>query len=110
MTDQDQYDSAREMNSTFKDAVGALQLEVLEGEWQIAEDYGQTPIGCTGGTDTQSYRFEMTRITPEGWRLHRTPVDLAEGIAVWFDENGWTDVTQRAYAGGITENGEPRYE
>jgi len=103
MSDQEQFNNAREVNSAFKAAVAQVQLNVFDGEWEIAENYGQTPRGCGGTSQTDSYEFVMTRLTPEGWKLDRSPAELGNEVAAWFDENGWTDVKLRTYSDGIAD-------
>lgn len=102
MTDEEQYDSAREVNFAFKDAVAQLQLQVFDGEWDVTGNYGQEPDGCGGAEDTDSYRFWMGRFTPQGWRLDRAPAELADEVAAWMEDDGWTDVKLRTYSGDIT--------
>ncbi|WP_046014134.1 hypothetical protein [Microbacterium sp. SA39] len=98
MSDADLFDQAREVNFTYKAAVADVQLQILDGEWEI-DQYGDRPQSC----DSDGYRFRMSRATPPEWHLDGTPAEAAERIGAWLDENGWTDITARTYTDGITD-------
>jgi hypothetical protein len=100
MTDEELFEQAREVNFAYKEAVAGVQLEILNADWQISA-YGDAPWACPG--DPSAYEFDLTRRTPEGWRLGSTPLELAEEIAAWLDENGWTDIKTRGYSGEIAD-------
>jgi hypothetical protein len=98
MTDEELFEEARELNLAFKSAVAGAQLPILDGDWRNL-DYGDSPEQCGEGR----YEFAMTRGTPEGWRIEGTPMEAADRIAVWLDENGWTSVKARGYSGEIAD-------
>ncbi|MFF7291238.1 hypothetical protein ACFY9N_01760 [Microbacterium sp. NPDC008134] len=100
MTDEELFEQAREVNFAYKHAVAAVQLEILDAGWQISA-YGDAPWACPG--DASRYEFDLTRRTPEGWRLDGTPLELAEDVAAWLDENGWSDIKTRGYSGEIAD-------
>ena len=98
MTEEELFEQAREVNFAYKAPVADVQVSVFDGEWQIW-DYGDAPKKCGG----DQYKYAMTRTTPEGWRLDSTPLELAEEIAAWLDENGWSDIKTRGYSGEIAD-------
>jgi hypothetical protein len=100
MTEEALFEQAREVNFAYKHAVAAVQLEILDADWQISA-YGDAPWACPG--DASRYEFDLTRRTPEGWRLDGTPLELAEEIAGLLDENGWSDIKTRGYSGEIAD-------
>ncbi|MFK0402387.1 hypothetical protein ACIQTT_08675 [Microbacterium sp. NPDC090225] len=98
MTEEELFDQAREVSFTFRAPVVDVQLRILDSEWRIW-DYGDAPSTCAGS----GYEFEMSRVTPEGWRLDGAPLELAEEIAAWLDEKGWTGIKTRGYSGEIAD-------
>lgn len=98
MTDEELFEHARVVNFAYKAPVAKVQLSILDGDWEIW-DYGDAPKNCSDN----EYKFGMSRTTPEGWRLDRTPMELAEEVAAWLDENGWTDIKTRGYSGEIAD-------
>ncbi|MFF7291236.1 hypothetical protein ACFY9N_01750 [Microbacterium sp. NPDC008134] len=98
MTEEELFEQAREVNFAYKAPVADVQVSVFDGEWQIW-DYGDAPKKCGG----DQYKYAMTRTTPEGWRLDSTPLELAEDVAAWLDENGWSDIKTRGYSGEIAD-------
>jgi hypothetical protein len=89
-TDADLYDSARQANLLFKEAVGTVQLHVYDGDWQVQE-YGDEPIDCGDG-----YSFVMGRTTPEGWTLDADAMSTGHHIALWLTAHGWTTTDAEA--------------
>ncbi|MCK2029717.1 hypothetical protein [Microbacterium galbinum] len=100
MTEEELFEQARVVNFAYKEAVAGAQLEILDADWQISA-YGDSPWECPG--DASRYEFDLTRRTPEGWRLDGTPMELAEEVGAWLDENGWTDIKTRGYSGEIAD-------
>ena len=100
ISDEEMFERAREVNFAYKEAVAGVQLEILDADWQISA-YGDSPWDCPG--DASGYEFDLTRRTPEGWRLDGAPMELAEEVAAWLDENGWTDIQTRGYSGEIAD-------
>lgn len=98
MTDKELFNQARATNFAYKAAVADVQLQILDGDWDLT-GYGDAPDPC--GKD--GYEFDLTRRTPEGWRIDGTPMDAADRIATWLDENGWTSVMARGYDGEIAD-------
>lgn len=98
MTDEELFEQARAVNFAYKAAVAEVQLHILDAEWDLT-GYGDSPDQC--GDDR--YEFELTRRTPSGWRIDGTPMETADRIAAWLDENGWTDIKTRGYSGEIAD-------
>lgn len=98
MSDEELFDQARTVNFAYKAAVADVQLQILDGDWNLT-GYGDSPDPC--GED--GYEFDLTRRTPEGWRIDGTPMEAADRIATWLDENGWTSVKARGYSGEIAD-------
>lgn len=98
MTDEELFDRARDVNLSYKEAVSDVQLQILDGDWQL-RGYGDGPRSCGG----DGYEFDLTRRTPEGWHLDGTPMEVADRVATWLDENGWTSVKARGYDGEIAD-------
>ncbi|MFJ2371082.1 hypothetical protein [Microbacterium sp. NPDC087665] len=98
VTGAEVFEQARKIDFAFKAEVAEAQLQVWDGDWQVIE-YGDGPRSC--GND--SYEFNMTRRTPEGWHLDGTPMEVADRVATWLDENGWTGVKARGYSGEIAD-------
>ncbi|WP_307362663.1 hypothetical protein [Microbacterium murale] len=96
MSDEDLFEQARTVNLEYKAAVAEVQLQILDGDWRIL-GYGDAPSACGDG----SYQFDLTRGTPEGWRIDGTPAEAAHRIGAWLDENGWTDIKTRTYTGDV---------
>ncbi|WP_404442025.1 hypothetical protein LG315_06705 [Microbacterium marinum] len=101
MTDQEQFDQSQEANRVFKAAVGEVQLQVLDGDWVLSEEYGDVPWGCDGAGDHGTYWFSMGRATPDGWEAPAAPDEIVQRLGAWFDENGWTDIRTRTYDEGV---------
>lgn len=95
---QDLYDEAKAVNTTFKEAVGAVQLQVFDGEWTV-EQYGDIPRGC----GSEGYEFRLGRATPDGWRLAAEPLDAAKSLGAWMDGEGWEDVSVKTFDGEIED-------
>ncbi|MFK0402386.1 hypothetical protein ACIQTT_08670 [Microbacterium sp. NPDC090225] len=100
MTDEELFEQARAVNFGYKEAVAGVQLEILDADWQTSA-YGDSPWECPG--DASGYEFDLTRRTPEGWRLGGAPMELAEEVSAWLNENGWTDIKTRGYSGEIAD-------
>src|SRR4051794_1254937 len=83
VSDEDLFEQARTVNFEYKAAVAEVQLQILDGQWRVL-GYGDTPSACGDGR----YQFDLTRGTPEGWKLDGTPAEAAHRIGAWLDENG----------------------
>lgn len=95
---EEQVDAAREVNATFKTAVGEVQLQILDDEWDVGE-YGDIPHAC----DPDEYRFRMDRSTPQDWRIGTDALDAANELGAWMKANGWTDIAVRTYSGDVDD-------
>jgi hypothetical protein len=98
MTDEELLDQAQTINRKYKDAVGQVQLQILDGDWEVVT-YGDGPEKC----GHSGYKYDLIRYTPSGWHLDGTPMEVADRVATWLDENGWTDVKARGYSGEIAD-------
>lgn len=98
LTDDELFEQARDVNTTFKETVSAVQLEILDGDWEVVT-YGDAPEACNPG----GYRYDLIRYTPEGWRMDGTPVELAERVAAGLDDSGWMDIKTRGYSQEIAD-------
>jgi hypothetical protein len=97
-TDEEVFDSAREVNSTFKETVAGVQEQLWSEEWRVEGGYGDFPDECPDG-----YSFRMTRYLPvaEGWRFGAEPARLRDDLAAWMEDNGFTDVTGLSYTDDV---------
>lgn len=98
MTDDELFDEAFAVNRAYKDAVGNAQMQVLDGDWEVVT-YGDGPEKC----GQAGYKYDLIRYTPSGWHLDGTPMEVADRVATWLDENGWTGVKARGYDGEIAD-------
>lgn len=89
------YESAREVNITFKEAVGAVQAQIDDGEWDSSH-YGDVPVDCDDG-----YGFDMSRVTRPDWRLSDDAETTARELGEWLGTNGWSDVQLKTFPGEI---------
>lgn len=92
------FDQARSVYLDYRSAVAEVQVEIFDGEWVI-DEYGDSPDAC--GAD--GYAFSFGRSTPEGWKIDGTPSEAADRLAMWLDENGWSEITKRTYDDGIAD-------
>lgn len=91
-------DAAREVNTSFKAAVGGVQAQLLDDAWEVGE-YGDIPSSC--GSD--GYLFRMDRTTPKDWRIGAEPLDAANALGEWMGGHGWTDVAVRTFEGDVDD-------
>ena len=98
MTDEELFEQARAVNFEYKAQVADVQIQIFDGEWDVT-GYGDSPEKC--GKD--GYEFDLIRYTPEGWHLDAAPMAIAESLAEWMGENGWTNVKIRGYSGEIAD-------
>lgn len=89
------YESAREINLTFKGAVAEVQSQLYDGEWEVVE-YGDAPRRCDDG-----YDFFMRRRAPEGFSFGGDGPRAMKELHRWLSENGWTVDPIEDYGDGI---------
>lgn len=100
MTDDDTFEQAWQLNSTFKAAVADVQVQILDAPWQV-DLYGSGPESCEGKPD--HHRYQMVRTTPADWRIGADPLTAAKGIAAWLEDNGWEQVHIRTYTDSVDD-------
>jgi hypothetical protein len=94
-TGDELYAQAREVNLTAKKEVAALQLYLLDDEWEVFT-YGDIADPC--GSDGYEFSFERSTPSGSGWRLpHGTVEAQIEDIAGWLHANGWVKIVSRSY-------------
>lgn len=98
VTGAELFDEAKQVNTAFKEAVGAVQLQVFDGEWTV-EEYGDVPWKC----DADGYSFDLGRATPHGWRIDGEPLQAAKELGAWMDDEGWTEVSVKTYSGEVAD-------
>lgn len=94
------YHEARDVYSTMREEVAALQMHVFDGAWDLS-GYGVAPEKC----GANGYRFTLTRGTPldDGWWLPQgTTREKADALMGWLHEHGWSDIRLRTYTDGVT--------
>jgi hypothetical protein len=98
MTEEELFERAREVNFAYKRAVADVQVQIFDGDWDLT-GYGDFPDACASG----GYEFDLIRYTPEGWHLNESPEAIADRVAAWLSEHGWTDIKTRGYSGEIAD-------
>jgi hypothetical protein len=95
MTNEELLDQARDVNFTFKTALGDVQMQVFDGDWEVT-DYGGSSWGCESG-----FAFSFRRDTLPQWKLNEPTREAAQRIATWLDDNGWQNIKTQGYSGDI---------
>ena len=89
------FDDARAVNLEFKATVAAVQKQIFDGQWAVAE-YGDTPQPCDEG-----YEFFLRRNLPDGFSFDGQGPQRMEELRTWLGDNGWQLAPTPTYGEGI---------
>ncbi|MBQ3358771.1 MAG: hypothetical protein IJG47_07715 [Microbacterium sp.] len=97
VSDEQLFDRAKQVSFSFRAAIAEVQVELLDGKWEIT-GYGDAARRCGDG-----YAFDLRRDTPPYFRLTDSASTSADLAAAWLNENGWTDIRLQRYDGEIAD-------